>query len=255
MYSNVPQEKQAPLFGLTGMNIASCFQNEQGEWYFSSRELMYYTDLETNEPLTEWLNPWTNETVTVMHVANAPVQGDFGQPDDTMDIELLAGGTIIAQPSDVNLFYPNPLANNDTFAPYSPQTTYEGGEFFKFFITAEDLAKDTPTIEHLWFSWERTSQWLPWMRMGNHPGTLFCSTTGSRAEFADLPHFIQTDIRERLPLYAQAPGCLEAVPDSTSWTYFRDHFDAYLAKEQFPVAAPNVSVPCQWAPAHRGEPN
>ena len=48
-----------------------------------------------------------------------------------MSATLLAGGTILAQSSDINLYYPNPLASNRTFAPYSPQTWYEGGEFFK----------------------------------------------------------------------------------------------------------------------------
>ena len=131
MYSNVPQQKQQPLFGLTGMNVASCFQDDAGNWYFSSRELMYYLDLETNEPLSKWQNPFTNETVNVMHVANSPVQGGAGASTDSMPATLLAGGTILAQSSDINLYYPNPLASNRTFAPYSPQTWYEGGEFFK----------------------------------------------------------------------------------------------------------------------------
>ena len=47
MYSDVPQEKQRTLFGLAGMNIARCFQDkEKKNWYLSSRELMYYTDLD-----------------------------------------------------------------------------------------------------------------------------------------------------------------------------------------------------------------
>lgn len=249
MYSNIPQQKQEPLFGLTGMNVASCFQDKSGTWYFSSRELMYYLDLETNQPLTKWENPFTNATVPVVHVANSPVQGIFGAPTDTMPAELLAGDTILAQPSDVNLFYPNPLFGNDTFAPYAPQPMYEGGEFFKFFIQTADLKRETSSIPTTWFSWERSSQWLPWMQMGARPGGLFCSTTGSRTTFEQLPAFMQRDIEERLPLYRQAPGCYQTIPDSTSWTYFQKHFSEYSSgTAKFPIAAPNTSVPCKFQP-------
>merc|ERR1740138_723561 len=249
MYANIPQEKQRALFGLTGMNVASCFQDDFGAWYFSTRELMYYLDLETGKPLTTWHNPWTNETVPVVHVANSPVQGEAGASTDTMPAALLAGGSIVAQSSDVELYYPNPLAGNKTFAPYSPWPMYEGGEFFKFFIDAAELGRDTPSIPRTWFAWGRNSQWLPFMKMGATPGGLFCSTTGSRTTFEQLPAFMQRDITERLPLYRQAPGCLQAIPDSTSWTYFKDHFEDYLSgTATFPIAAPNVSVPCQFKP-------
>merc|ERR1711871_1901475 len=131
----------------------------------------------------------------------------------------------------------------------SLQKMYEGGEFFKFFASAADVrTKKSPSV-NTWFSWERTSQWLPWMKMGDRPGTLFASTTGSRvSSLNDLPKFIQKDISDRLPLYAQAPHCMQDIPDSTSWTYFSDHFAEYLAGDQFPVPAPNVSVPCKWKP-------
>lgn len=250
MYSNVPQEQQKPLFGLTGMNVASCFKDDKGDWFFSSRELMYYLDLETGKPLQRWTNPWTNETVSVMHVANSPVQGAFGAPTDTMDATLLANGAILAQSADVNLYYPNPLHDGtDKFAEYSPQPFYEGGEFFKFMITTTDLRQQSATIPTTWFAWERSSQWLPWMKMGARPGGLFCSTTGSRATFEQLPQFIQDDITTRLPLYRQPPRCYQTIPDSTSWTYFAKHFDEYRSgTATFPIAAPNASVPCKFKP-------
>ena len=116
-------------------------------------------------------------------------------------------------------------------------------------ITTVDLKRSTPSIPNTWFAWERSSQWLPWMKMGDRRGGLFCSTTGSRTTFDQLPKFMQRDINERLPLYRQAPGCYQSIPDSTSWTYFGKHFDEYLSENPtFPVAAPNVSVPCKFPP-------
>ena len=86
--------------------------------------------------------------------------------------------------------------------------------------------------------------------MGDRPGGLLFSTTGERvASYGDLPDFMQQDIKERLPLFADAPPCVLDVDSSTSWTYFRDNFDAYLSGKQFPIEAPNASEPCKFAPA------
>lgn len=51
-----------------------CFKSEEdGEWYQTSRELNYYTNLTTGLPIDRFENPMTNETNVVMHVANNPV--------------------------------------------------------------------------------------------------------------------------------------------------------------------------------------
>ena len=38
-----------------------------------SREILLYKDPVTDEVLATWENPWTGETVDVLHVANDPV--------------------------------------------------------------------------------------------------------------------------------------------------------------------------------------
>jgi hypothetical protein len=44
-----------------------------GQWWLITRELSYYLDPKTSEKLTHWTNPFTNEIVNVVHVANDPV--------------------------------------------------------------------------------------------------------------------------------------------------------------------------------------
>jgi hypothetical protein len=39
------------------MNIARCFQDDKGIWYFTSREILFYLDPKTGKPVDEWLNP------------------------------------------------------------------------------------------------------------------------------------------------------------------------------------------------------
>lgn len=95
--------------------------------------------------------------MTVMHVANNPVSGALGQSDDEMDSDTTNSG-LLSLSLDINLFYPNPLYGNDTYIPFSPQKGYEGGEYFKYFVSKDKLAESTDTVAHeTFFTWERTS--------------------------------------------------------------------------------------------------
>ena len=77
VYAFVPQERQRKLFNIIGMNVARCLQDRQGQWFLTSRELTFYLDPQTNEILNYWQNPWTEEVVPVVHVANNPVQNSL----------------------------------------------------------------------------------------------------------------------------------------------------------------------------------
>ena len=51
-------------------------------------------------------------------------------------------------------------------------------------------------------TWERTSQWLPWMKMGDEDGYMFYSVMGGAVPgIESLPEYMQKDIETRLPLY------------------------------------------------------
>lgn len=59
------------------MNIRQCAtitDPKQGKgWRLVSREILLYLDPKTGEVVRSWKNPWTGETVPVLHVANDPV--------------------------------------------------------------------------------------------------------------------------------------------------------------------------------------
>jgi hypothetical protein len=74
IYSFIPGEKRQLLFKIVGMSVSRCIPTGKGSWDFTSRELTYYLNPETKEILHQWENPWTEEKVTVVHVANSPVQ-------------------------------------------------------------------------------------------------------------------------------------------------------------------------------------
>ncbi len=232
IYTFIPGEKRKLLFKIVGVSVSRCLPAEEGSWDFISRELTYYLDPQTDEILRKWENPWTGETVPVIHVANNPVQGNF-QGKFPAQVEEDSTTFIF----DIFPTYPNPLAADPKFAQYSPFAIYQASELFKLTVPTADLwNSELSAVSQLHLSWDRIGQWLPWMKMGDRPGYLIYSATGKKVGgLTELPTLLQHEINTRVPLYKNAPQSFLDGEDMTSWLYFQKHFDAYLAGEIFPI--------------------
>ncbi len=236
IYAFVPNEPKKRLFKIVGMSVSRCILDRDSSWDFTSRELTYYLDPSTGEILNKWENPWTEEILPVMHVANNPVQGHF-KGNFSAEVD----GDITTFVFDIFPTYPNPLAEDVRFIGYSPNPTYQASELFKLTVPTEDLLNSEKTsVSRLFLSWDRIGPWLPWMKMGNRAGHLIYSARGRKVNsFTDLPQLLQDEINNRVPLYKNAPKSSLDQEDMTSWTYFKQHFDAYLSGDIFPVSEPD----------------
>ncbi|MDX1515746.1 MAG: DUF1838 family protein, partial [Woeseiaceae bacterium] len=148
-YSRRQGERDRLLFLVEGMNVRACTgvsDAQKGAGYrLVSREILLYKDPETGEVLSTWDNPWTGETVDVLHVANDPVNftqytiGRDGNP-------ATFGGTILGnrwwRTTTVPLWYPNPLGGE-----YQKEVggTYHATEMFNFMGDVESLLDDETT--------------------------------------------------------------------------------------------------------------
>ena len=233
IYSFIPGEKKKKLFKIVGMSVSRCIACEENAWDFTSRELTYYLHPETGEILHKWQNPWTDEVLPVMHVANNPVQGHFkGKFPAKVD------GDITTFAFDLFSHYPNPLAEDKRFVEYSPNPIYQAIELFKLTVPTQELQEpDRVSVSNVILAWDRIGPWVPWMKMGNKEGQLIYSATGSKVNnFSDWPQVLQDEVSHRVPLFKEAPKAyLEDREDVTSWIYFKKNFDAYLGGEQFPL--------------------
>lgn len=235
IYSFSPTEPKKRLFKIVGMSVSRCISNGDNSWDFTSRELTYYLDPNSGEVVHKWENPWTKETLPVMHVANNPVQGYFkGHFPAHVD------GSITTFAFDLFPSYPNPLAQDAKFIDYSPNSNYQAAELFKLTVPTEELHNpEQASVSRLNLSWDRIGPWLPWMKMGNKDGYLIYSALGSKVNgFTDLPQLLQDEINDRVPLYKNAPKTFLDQEDMTSWLYFKRHFDTYLSGDEFPVPEP-----------------
>lgn len=230
VFHYLPQQQPELLFKILGFNIARCIKKDN-DWVLLTRELMYYLDPITGEKLSEWKNPYTNETVNVVHVSNDPVNNYMGAvPIERISSQL--GLYII----DVPLFYPNPLHDDKKFKDFTGKDKYyEAGEFFKFYFNLEELKQSENKLSNVSIAWNRDSPYLPWMKMKDINGRLVISAYGAKADnFEAFPLWLKMELKLRLNKYLHAPK--EYVePNETSFTYFKKYFDEYMNFEQFPL--------------------
>lgn len=231
-YSRVQGEKDRHLFNVIGINTRQCAtveDPEKGEGFRSvSREVMFYLDPETDEIIDSWENPFTGETVEVVHVANDPVNmrapafavGRNGKP---LKIEFQRSGDVLVSRAEVPLFYTNPLAGD--YQKYVGGA-YHAMEIFDTFFDADEMI-DGESITMSRLAWARISQWLPWMEMGSRPGLMIVNATGfSTFDLDDLSDSLIADLKERYPLYLTPPPLDDARPNETSWTVFKKHLES-----------------------------
>ena len=249
VYLHLKNERHKHLFDVVGVNLARCFKNAEGELLLTSRELMYYLDPATGKVLHRWDNPYIEETVPVMHVANSMIQFRIHPDQNTLNSKAYELGDSLIISQDIHLTYPNALAQNTAYALYSGPSLYQASEMFKYVFKREDLSTAEASVEDVTVTWDRIGPILPWMKMGQKDGTLIYTAQGRKLTgFDQLPALIQTEILTRVPLYLSAPSCFYDKRNVSSWTYFDIHFEAYLNADRFPVSESSETEPCLFKP-------
>ncbi|GAB5459652.1 MAG: DUF1838 domain-containing protein [Henriciella sp.] len=225
-YSRKQGEKDVNVFNVEGMNIRACSQvtdeNMGNGFHLVSREILLYTDAETGEVLKTWDNPWTGETVDVLHVANDPV--NFKMYETGRDGKPYAWGGEIGEDgtwwyrSTIPLWYPNPLGGD-----YQKEIggTYHATEMFNFFGRTDDLFDLGDDTAKVTVGWSRISDWLPWMEMNGREGSLYMHTAGRKlGSYDELSDVMKTEIATNYPEYNAAPPAGDPRPNMTSWKYY-----------------------------------
>lgn len=226
-YSRVPGERDRLLFRVEGMNIRQCGTVEDAEkgtgFRLVTKEILLYQDPQTGAVLEQWDNPWTGETVDVVHVANDPVNqpptfatGRGGQP---FSLPFTIVGDQWWVTSTVPLFYRNPLGGD--YQDYVGGT-YHATELFNFMGDIDSLEPGSGDTSNIRVGWERISSWLPWMKNGDRAGIIYFHTAGRKLDSYDqLSDLMKQQIRDNYPGYDEPPPLDDPRPNETSWTYFK----------------------------------
>lgn len=227
-YSRVDGERDRRLFTFEGMNIRQCVtvnDPARGRGFrMVSREVLYYKDPVTGQVLDEWKNPWTGETVKVLHISNDPVNmrtpvfpKDADGKPYASDLRVM--GDTWWSTLTVPLFYRNPLGGE--YQDYVGGS-YHATEMFNFFGSAANLGDPRVAAADAQVAWARLSDWLPWMKMQGRHGVLYFNGAGRKlAGYAELPAGIRATIEARNPTFREPPPLDDPRPNETSWTFFK----------------------------------
>jgi len=215
-------EAVRPLFGFEVFSSIRVLKQENGDYQRLCRELIFYRDLTTGELMDSWLNPYTNEEVAVVDVANDPfnyvISDHFPDPPSYGGLNtekpprrpfirnwtLLNDDTVVLT-SDIHLYYRNKL-DPAIWVRESAGSMNRVSELFRYSIRREDIENDALTHMPHTGVWNRITPWLPWMLMGTAPGHIVYAGTFSSVPSVDsVPAPVAKRVRERFPQYTVAP--------------------------------------------------
>jgi len=210
------------LFGFEVFSSIRVLKQENGDYQRLCRELIFYRDLNTGELMDSWLNPYTNEEVAVVDVANDPfnyvISDHFPDPPSYGGLNtakpprrplirnwtLLNDDTVVLT-SDIHLYYRNKL-DPAIWVRESAGPMNRVSELFRYSIRREDIENDALTHMPHTGVWNRITPWLPWMLMGTAPGHIVYAGTFSSVPSVDsVPAPVAKRVRERFPQYTVAP--------------------------------------------------
>lgn len=241
-------QKNRDLVGFEGFSFTRLQDNGNGTYNKLLREVGYYTDLKTGDVLEEWHNPYTDEKVPVVHIANDPfnfvISAFFPKPpaygglnkEKRPDIPMIlpwtetSDGNVFSQ-NGIDLYYPAAL-QPDKWPRESSGKMSRVSEMFNYVFRKEDLAD--PEVTGLQFSgsWHRVTPWLPWMLMGQSEGhVLYNCIMGCYDSMDILSPKIRAYAEKHHPEYFNAPTKWEEPSLSSLEHYAREQTPAPVKKQ------------------------
>ncbi len=264
-----PGEANRDLVGFTMLSCAKLLPLEgEDEGYRKVlREVGLYTDLASGEIIEEWRNPYLDETVKVVPIANDPFNHTItnfypsppsygglnraAPPKIPLQFDWTRRGDRLNMMSHINLFYPSALQPNrwprESGQPFSQVT-----EMFLYQIDWNDMQDPKKTSVEYHGTWGRTTPWLPWMLMGPTPGHCQYHTfMGSVDDINKIDRKTLDYIEKNYPKYLRAPDTWEEPSLSSLEWYAREQQPAPVAEGQPIPRAPEPELPAWFKAAQR----
>lgn len=235
-YSFVAGTRPQKLMGFEGYNIRRRVETPEKDGFFvATRELVFYTDPQSGEIISQWPNPFTNQTNEVFHITNDPVNFRMRRKGDSYVTVSMDGSREFGEPTKPTEWEDFYVWGADIF-PFYPlpgwEKNYTASEIFDFYVPkAARYSSEPPMVLN---TWVRIGPWLPWLGMDGQEGNMVYHAHVKRFESWDaLPDHIQSTVREKYPTYMSAPDTVDPTqPNDTSWTVYYAEMKRRAMSEQ-----------------------
>ena len=221
-----PGEAVKPFLGFQTFLATRLLPLPDGNIRRVNKEVIIYTNLtrhgQPGEIIDSWQNPFTDETVRVVHAINDPFNYTISEtlilaPEDfagdrsklpkiplIFPWQDLDGETLVLA-TDMHLNYPNPL-QPDKWPRESAGPKAQVSEMMRYFVKRADLENPALTAVPFVGTWQRITPWLPWMLMGQAPGhCMYTSTTTAFDSVERLPRHVREYAEKNCPHMLSAP--------------------------------------------------
>jgi hypothetical protein len=236
------------LLGVKGMSSQRLVPlDDRPGWILLQKEVGFFFDLASGDVVDEWSNPYSNELVRVMHIANPsvsrtiePVVRDprFYDDPDAPDRDgrpfLLpwrrVGDRLFVEHYQ-HFWVPNPL-DPGTWKRESSGPMIQVSDMMSFNVRVGDVADDRRTSLDHWGSWVHVRPWQPWMLMADSPGHLLYNCfTGGADTLDELPSDIVELTSQRFPEFL-APPERAGKPEPSIIRFMRERTPAPVGEDK-----------------------
>jgi len=227
------------ICGFKGMSCKRLIPYEEGNGFRRLlREVGYYYDLATGKILEELNNPYTGETVKVVHIANDPfnmIIRDIVAPGPSYGglntakrkpkpllLDWRIKDDYLLLQRHIHLYYKNAL-DPTVWVRESAGPMNRASEFYFTIQSLDDMQNEELSHIRGTGTWARITPWLPWMLMGQAPGhCAYQCFMGAPKDLDDIPKDIVEYTAKHYSKFLEPPSIWEEPSLSSLEWYARE---------------------------------
>ncbi|MEP0189872.1 MAG: DUF1838 family protein [Erythrobacter sp.] len=195
-----------PLFTMNNYVIQKWEPGEDGTFKVQHYEVAYYSKFDTDEAISEWVNPLTGETIELPHFVLGPVPR-FYAPDmadgtstfapNPMNITMIGDRVYIPTLSRIKL--PNSLTVEEWGAYGGAPTTF-WDSMLVYSANISDVLDEDRTSVTAEIHMQNLVSWAPYLKLGDAPGRTMVRAYGQHISGYDaLPETIRENLKTYTP--------------------------------------------------------
>ena len=203
------------------------YMRTDGGWIRLHREAGVYRDLETDEILSHWYNPYLEREVEVIDLAQEfnrkYLASELGK---TLDIGVMVHGDDVFFQRNFFISRKSSITP-DEYPLHSSGPNYDLAEYHNYFTKLSAIEDENLSAAPAFGVTNSVNNWLPWMEMGNRPGYLIHQSRFKKLKGVnDMPEGFVAHIAAHYPDHLLAPTEFREIDlNTTGWNFYKQVID------------------------------